>query len=132
MRYFMEAAKMPKTDIIIYQNEDGSVPLVKWLKKQPQKVQDKCIAMINMLAADGYELRRPYADYIDKGIYEIRPIVKQVQYRILYCFVGENVVLLTHGLIKTDKIPTSEIKKAIEYRDKFVQEPSLHSYEMKD
>ncbi len=123
---------MPKTDIIIYQNKDGSAPLLKWLKKQPQKVQNKCIAMIELLKANGHELRRPYADYIDKGIYELRPIVKRVQYRILYCFVGENIVLLTHGLIKTDKIHPGQIKRAIEYRDKFVQNRSLHSYEMKD
>jgi len=123
---------MPKTKVIVYQDKDSSVPLIKWLKKQPQKVQDKCAVMIELLAASGHELRRPYADYIDNGIYELRPTVKRVQYRILYCFVGENIVLLTHGLIKTDKIPTSEIKKAIEYRDKFVRDPSLHSYKMKD
>ena len=95
MRYYNETVKMPKTDIVIYKNKDGSVPLVKWLEKQTRKVQDKCIIMIDMLAAEGYELRRPYADYLDKGIYELRPIVKRVQYRILYCFVGENIVLLT-------------------------------------
>ncbi len=128
----METTKMPKTDIVIYQDKDGSVPLVKWLKKQPQKVQDKCIAMIDMLAADGYKLRRPYADYLDKGIYELRPTVKRAQYRILYCFIGKNVVLLTHGLVKTDKIPRAEIKRAIEYRNRFIQDPSLHGYEMKD
>ena len=123
---------MPKTDIVIYQEKDGSVPLVKWLKKQSQRVQDKCITMIDMLAAEGHELRRPYADYLDKGIYELRPIVKRVQYRILYCFVGKNIVLLTNGLIKTDKVPTIEIKKAMEYRDKFVKNPSLHSFKIKD
>ena len=58
---------MPKTKVIIYQNEDGSVPLLEWLKKQPQKAQDKCTAMIELLTAGGHELRRPYADYIDKG-----------------------------------------------------------------
>ena len=123
---------MPKTDIVIYQDEDGSVPLVKWLKKQSQKVQDKCITMIDMLAAEGHELRRPYADYLDKGIYELRPIVKRVQYRILYCFVGKNIVLLTNGLIKTDKVPAIEIKKAMGYRDRFVENPSLHSFKIKD
>ena len=123
---------MPRTKVFIYQNVDGSVPLIKWLKKQSQKVQDKCIAMIDLLAVSGHELRRPYADYIDKGIYELRPTVKRVHYRILYCFVGKNIVLLTHGLVKTDRIPRVEIKRAVEYRDKFVQHPSLHSYEMKD
>jgi len=123
---------MPKTKVIVYQDKDSSVPLIKWLKKQPQKVQDKCAAMIELLTASGHELRRPYADYIDNGIYELRPTVKRVQYRILYCFVGKNVVLLTHGLVKTDKIPRAEIKRAIEYRNRFIQDPSLHGYEMKD
>jgi hypothetical protein len=41
-------------------------------------------------------------------------------------------VLLTHGLVKTDKIPRGEIKRAIEYRDKFIQDPSLASLQMKD
>ena len=123
---------MPKTKVVIYQNEDGPVPLIEWLKKQSQKVQDKCTAMIELLAASGHELRCPYTDYIDKGIYELRPTVKRVHYRILYCFVGKNIVLLTHGLVKTDKIPRGEIKRAIEYRDKFIQDPLLHSYEMKD
>ena len=123
---------MPKTKVIIYQNEDGSVPLIKWLSKQSEKVQDKCIVLIELLAANGHELRRPYADYVDKGIYELRPIVKRVQYRILYCFVGKNIVLLTHGLVKTDKIPIGEIKSAIKYRDKFAQNSSEHSCEMED
>jgi hypothetical protein len=123
---------MPKTKVIIYQNEDGSVPLIKWLSKQSEKVQDKCIVLIELLAANGHELRRPYADYVDKGIYELRPIVKRVQYRILYCFVGRNIVLLTHGLVKTDKIPIGEIKSAIKYRDKFAQNSSEHNCEMED
>ncbi|MBN2137313.1 MAG: type II toxin-antitoxin system RelE/ParE family toxin [Sedimentisphaerales bacterium] len=123
---------MPKTDILIYKDENGLALLVEWLKKQSPKVQDKCIAMIELLAAKGHELRRPYADYLDNGIYELRPTVKHVQYRILYCFVGKNIVLLTHGLVKTKTIPPGQISKAIAYREKFVGNPERHSYIMKD
>ena len=123
---------MPRTDIVIYKEADGSVPLIEWLKKQTPKVQDKCIALIELLASRGHELRRPYADYLDRGIYELRPTVKHVQYRVLYCFVGRNVVLLTHGLVKTREIPARQIDKAIEYREKFVDNPQRHSYVMKD
>jgi hypothetical protein len=123
---------MPKTKVIIYKNADGSVPLIDWLKKQSQKVQDKCTGIIELLSANGYELRRPYADYLNEGTYELRPTVKHVHYRILYCFVGENIVLLTHGLVKIDKVPKGEIKRAIEFRNKFIKNPLLHSYKMKD
>jgi len=123
---------MPRTDIVIYREADGSVPLIEWLKKQTPKVQDKCIALIELLAYRGHELRRPYADYLDRGIYELRPTVKHVQYRVLYCFVDRNVVLLTHGLVKTKKIPARQMNKAIAYREKFVDNPQRHSYVMKD
>ena len=95
---------MPETSIVIYKATNGSAPLIEWLKKRAPKVQDKCIALIELLPSRGHELRRPYADYLDGGVYELRPIVKHVQFRILYCFVGRNVVLLTHGLVKTKKI----------------------------
>lgn len=123
---------MPRTDIVIYKEADGSVPLIEWLKKQTPKVQDKCIALIELLASRGHELRRPYADYLDRGIYELRPTVKHVQYRVFYCFVGRNVVLLTHGLVKTQEIPARQIDKVIEYREKFVDNPQRHNYVMKD
>ena len=123
---------MPRTDIVIYKEADGSVPLIEWLKKQTPKVQDKCIALIELLASRGHELRRPYADYLDRGMYELRPTVKHVQYRVLYCFVGRNVVLLTHGLVKTQEIPARQIDKVIEYREKFVDNPQRHNYVMKD
>jgi hypothetical protein len=123
---------MPRTNIVIYRDEDGSVPLIEWLETQAPKVQDKCIVLIELLASRGHELRRPYVDYLDKGIYELRPIVRHVQYRVLYCFVGKDVVLLTHGLVKTKEIPARQINKAIEYREKFVNNPQRHSYVMKD
>ena len=123
---------MPGTDIVIYKDEDGSVPLIEWLETQTPKVQDKCIALIELLASRGRELRRPHADYLDRGIYELRPTVRHVQYRVLYCFVGRNVVLLTHGLVKTKKIPAQQIDKAIEHREKFIHNPQRHSYVMKD
>ncbi len=123
---------MPKTKIIIYQDEDGSVPLIKWLREQSPKVQDKCTAMIELLAANGNELKRPHADYVDGGIYELRPTVRRVHYRILYCFIGKNIVLLTHGFVKTGKIPRAQIRKALEYKDRYVKDSRLHRYEMKD
>ncbi|MBC8217683.1 MAG: type II toxin-antitoxin system RelE/ParE family toxin [Planctomycetes bacterium] len=123
---------MPETGIVIYKDANESVPLIEWLDKQSPKVQDKCIALIELLASRGHELRRPYAEYLDGGVYELRPTVKHVQYRVLYCFVARNVVLLTHGLVKTRKIPTRQIDKAIEYREKFVDNPQRHSYVMKD
>lgn len=51
---------MPETTIRIYRELDGSVPLLEWLDKQPEKVQDKCTALIELLGERGYNLRRPH------------------------------------------------------------------------
>jgi hypothetical protein len=86
--------------------------------------------MIELLADKGNELRRPYADYLREGIYELRPTVGRVHYRVLYCFAGQCVVLLTHGLVKEDKVPEREIAKALECEGRFSADPRKHSFEL--
>ncbi len=53
---------MPKTKVVFYQEDDGSVPVLEWLDTLSQKVQDKCFVKIERLAELGCELRRPEAD----------------------------------------------------------------------
>ena len=44
-----------------------------------------------MLSQLGHELRRPLADYLDQGIYELRARIGQVNYRILYFLYGQQI-----------------------------------------
>jgi hypothetical protein len=41
---------MPKTNIRIYQEIDGTVPLLEWMDGLGRIVQDKCIVKIELLA----------------------------------------------------------------------------------
>jgi len=79
---------MPKTKVILYQEEDGSVPVIEWLDKLPQRAQIKCLARIERLAEEGHALRRPEADYLRDGIYELRIGLQGIHYRILYFFTS--------------------------------------------
>jgi hypothetical protein len=75
-----------ETRIIFYQDELGEAPVLDWLKvllKKDRKGYANCVARIQQLASSGYELRRPAADYLDNGIYELRAKHIHVQYRIL-------------------------------------------------
>lgn len=54
---------MPQTRVLLFRDDDGSVPLVGWLDELPAKVQDKCRLRIERLEELGHELRRPEADY---------------------------------------------------------------------
>jgi hypothetical protein len=117
---------------MIYKDDDGSVPLVDWLRQQSEKVQNKCLVVIQELQERGYELRRPTADKLDRDIYELRTRYGTVNYRILYAFVGRNAVLLSHGCTKEKSVPQSEIDRAVEHLKKFRQDSIVHSLDIEE
>lgn len=123
---------MPRTEITIFKDDDGSVPLVDWLRQQTEKVQNKCLARVEELRERGSQLRRPTADKLERGIYELRAKYGTVNYRILYAFHGKNAVLLSHGCTKEKRVPKKEIDRAVNNLNKFRQDPSIHSTEIKD
>jgi hypothetical protein len=120
---------MSKTTIVIYKEADGTVPLREWLKQQSDKAQDKCLAVMEMLSMWGNQLRRPVADYLRDGIYELRTRYRHVNYRILYAFCGKNIVLFSHGLTKEAAIPAKEIERAIRNLNRYRQNPKPHTFE---
>jgi len=119
---------MAKTEVVIYQEQKGQVPLLSWLDSLPSIVQDKCIALVERLAEMGYDLRRPHCDILRDGIYELRARHRNVHYRILYAFIGRNIVLLSHGFTKEKKVPHTEINRAIRNRDSYIQDAKAHTY----
>jgi phage-related protein len=121
-----------ETHIIFYQDELGEAPVLDWLKvllKKDRKGYANCVARIQQLASSGYELRRPAADYLDDGIYELRAKHIHVQYRILYFFYGQNVAILAHAITKnTDQVPVVEIERAMKRKQLFEKNPKIHTY----
>src|SRR5580658_972731 len=65
--------RLPPTKIVYYVESDGAVPIVEWLDGVPRKAAAKCQAYLARLQSEGHELRRPIADYLRDGIYELRP-----------------------------------------------------------
>ena len=118
---------MPKTEVVIYKEKEGGVPLLEWMERLPRKLQDKWIARFSALEEHGYDLRRPISDILRDDIHELRIRWRRVNYRVLYGFVGQNIVLLTHGCSKEGKVPKGEIDKAIECRKKYLSDPKGHT-----
>ena len=119
---------MPQTDIVIYQESTDDVPLVDWLVSLPEDARTKCRLKIRRLAEVGHELRRPEADYLRNGIYELRIGHRGINYRILYTFVGHRIALLTHGIVKESRVPSKEIDEAILRKTKWETSPKPHTY----
>jgi hypothetical protein len=118
---------MPAIGVVIFAEEDGSAPLLDWLDRLPPKAQDKCVARVELLKERGFGLRRPHADYLESGIYELRIRHLRVHYRILYGFSGRRAVLAL-GLTKTGRVPDSAIAGARRMLDRFESDPASHSY----
>jgi phage-related protein len=120
---------MPKTKVVFYKEDDGTVPIIEWLDKLPEKALDKCTVRIERLEEMGHELRRPEADLLREGIYELRVGLQHVNYRMLYFFHGQLVAVVSHGLVKEAQVPPKEIEKAIQRKLKFEKNPNAHTHE---
>lgn len=123
---------MPRTRSIFFKEKDGTVPVRDWLvelQRRERQAFAKCVARIQRLAALGHELRRPEADLLRDGIYELRARQGRVNYRILYFFHGQNVAILAHALTKEDKVPKGAIDRTLRYKAAFESNPAAHSYE---
>jgi len=120
---------VPRIEVVFFQDDDGTVPLLEWFDSLPQKAQDKCRVRIERLQEMGHQLRRPEADFLRDGIYELRAKHLGVNYRILYFFHGKQVVVLAQGFSKQHaKVPEKEIKVAIERRKKFQSASRRYRY----
>jgi hypothetical protein len=121
--------RVPETRVIFYQDEDGTAPLLDWLDELPAKVQLKCLARIERLKQEGHALRRPEADFLRDKIYELRVGFSGINYRMLYFFHGNTAAVVSHGIVKEDKVSPKEIEKAIERMIKFERNPATHTYQ---
>lgn len=119
---------MPKTTVVFYQEQDGSVPVLEWLDGLSAKAQDKCRVRIERLRDLGHELRRPEADLLRNGIRELRVGLQGMNYRILYFFHGNRAAVLAHGLVKEQAVSPSDIERAIVRKKKFEANPIRHTY----
>jgi phage-related protein len=123
---------VPRAEVHFYLSGDGTVPVLDWLRQlqqQDRRGYAKCVVRIQRLAKEGHALRRPEADYLRDGIYELRARHGRVNYRILYFFHGQNVVILAHGMTKESEVPDTEIERARRRKAAFEENPNLHLYE---
>jgi len=104
------------------------VPVLEWVDVLPVKIQDKCVVKIERLSELGHELRRPEADLLRNGIYELRVMWEGMNCLILYFFQGRIAAVLAHGIIKEREVPAKEIERALKRKRLFEQDPDGHTY----
>lgn len=115
------------TDVLFYQELDGRCPVLEFLSEQPPLVRAHALDRVKLLEEHGHNLRRPHADFLEEGIYELRWRVGRVQHRILYAFHGEGVAVLLHALTKEGKIPNADLTRAVTRQARFEANPRRHT-----
>ena len=101
--------------ILMYRNQRGDQPVEDYLGGLEWKHRRKIATRLELLAQEGPDLKRPYADVVQRPIRELRVALGRLQHRILYYFVIKDAVVLLHAFAKkTQKAPTREIQVAQE------------------
>ncbi len=128
LRKFAKFSK-PRTQLLFYRDSDGTVPLLDWLDVVTETARAKCRTRLERLAELGHELRRPEADYLRDGIYELRLKHARTNYRMLYFFHGNRAVVISHGLSKQEaRVPPRDIEAAVRRKRAFEADPQSHTY----
>ena len=98
---------------IYYEDERNSRPVEEFIKVLESKTKAKVLARIEFLEERWQELRRPYIDSLEEGLYELRVIFSGNQVRVIYAYMFKDYIVLLHGIIKkTKEVPREDMLKA--------------------
>ena len=106
-----------KYEIIFYKKLSGEIPIRTFFDKLTDKHVAKARRMIDLLEEFGTELKMPYCQYLQEGIWELRIKFASDISRIAYFLYTDNKIVLLNGFIKkTQKTPKGEIELALKYK----------------
>lgn len=98
---------------IYYEDKRNSRPVEEFINDLESKIKAKVLARIEFLEERWQELRRPYVDSLENGLYELRVIFSGNQVRVIYAYMFKDYIVLLHGFIKkTKEVPWEDMLKA--------------------
>ena len=110
-----------KFEIEFYKTAKGKEPIVEFLDSIDNKMAAKMVGLMEILEEKGTELRMPYSEHLEDGIFELRCKQGSNITRVLYFFFVGRKIVVTNGFVKkTQKTPSKEIKLAKERRDDWI------------
>ena len=104
-------------EIEFYSSEDGREPVAEFLDSLDSKMSAKLVGLMEILEEKGTELRMPYSEHLEDGIFELRCKQGSNITRVMYFFYVGNKIITANGFVKkTQKTPAKELKLAKERR----------------
>jgi phage-related protein len=100
-----------------YIDERSKIPVLDFVKVLTKQERAKIRAYFQELKLHGHNLRRPMADYLGHGVYELRP----KNNRVFYFFYLRNNIVFVHAIRKdSDKIHENDLQTCL--KRKFIVE----------
>ena len=110
-----------KFTVEFYETLKGEKPCLEFLNTLEVKLRAKAFRDMALLEEKGTELRLPYSEHLDDGIFELRTKQGRNIIRNLYFFFVGNKIIIIYGFRKkTQKVPSGEIERAKEYRKDYL------------
>ena len=109
-------------EIEFYEKADGSRPAEEFILEQSSKMRAKIVKTIELLEAEGINLRMPFSEKISGEIFQLRVQAEGDNARIMYFFIVGQKAILTNGFLKkTNKTPSKELETAKKYRQEYLK-----------
>lgn len=107
-------------EVEFYVSANGDCPTREFLDDLNKKDElPYVVRALGHLQEFGNLLRRPQADFLQDGIYELRIPVKHKQFRLLYFYFYQDLIVISHGLRKEARVKTADIEKAKKHKADF-------------
>ena len=109
---------------IIYYSNNGTSPILEFLKSLPKKDVAKILREIDLLEEFGLSLGMPYIKKLvnSEDIWELRIKFSSNNYRIFYFVLKDKKFVLLHAFQKkSDETPKKEISTAISRKNDFIK-----------
>lgn len=101
---------------------NGRVPVKEYINSLDAKLASKTLRSIGLLEACGHMLGEPESKHLGDGIFELRTVMGNNAGRVLYFFMVDDRVVLTHGFVKkTRKTPRGEVERARRYKADYLK-----------
>lgn len=106
--------------IIFYKTLRGEELALSFIDSLQDNVKGKTLRWLKRLEELGPDLHRPFADVLTGKIRELRISHGHNEIRLLFFFYDKYIVVTNGFMKKSDKVPVSEIEKAINYMNDFL------------
>lgn len=109
-------------ETIVYEAEDGKVPVQDFLDSLPLKKAQKVLRDIEVLETYGPQWGMPHVRSLSDGMYELRTEHGSDIFRTFFFHWHDTVLVLTSGYHKkSQKMDSREFERAMRYRDDWLR-----------